>query len=156
MGKRHELWDILVYEVRTHNFSQKIKEMFANIVMKKDHGDCFLGQSSSGTFPRMWFINKFWKILWNIIKVKKRIQNKHQWNMSSKILFFHDNNHQPMANCTWELSNLRFWSCAWTITTCFHTWRPSLQSALRCRYGTAGRCEWVIEVLGCKILWWLN
>jgi len=49
-----------VYGVGTHTFSQKTKEMFANFVSKKDHGDCFLGQGgcASGGFPRTWFNNK--------------------------------------------------------------------------------------------------
>ena len=43
-----------------HKFSQKTKEMFANFVSKKDHGDRFLGQGgcASGGFPRTWFNNK--------------------------------------------------------------------------------------------------
>jgi len=49
-----------VYGVGTHKFSQKTKEMFANFVSKKDHGDHFLGQGGcvSGGFPRTWFNNK--------------------------------------------------------------------------------------------------
>ena len=68
-----------VYGVGTHKFSQKTKEMFANFVSKKDHGDRFLGQGgcASGEFPRTWFNNKLGEILGNIEKVKRAIQNKH-------------------------------------------------------------------------------
>ena len=49
-----------VYGAGTHKFSQKTKEMFANFVSKKGHGDRFLGQGgfASGGFPRTWFNNK--------------------------------------------------------------------------------------------------
>ena len=73
-GKTWDLWDLkTVYGLGTHKFSQKTKEMFANFVSKKDHGDRFLGQGgcASGRFPWTWFKNKLWEILWNTEKVKK-------------------------------------------------------------------------------------
>lgn len=43
-----------VYEIRPLKFSQKNKEMFGNIVVKKNHGNCFLGQRETVIWNCFW------------------------------------------------------------------------------------------------------
>ena len=89
----------------THKFSQKTKEMYANFVSKKDHGDRFLGQ---GVVLLVDFLERGSKInsercCETLKKLRRAIQNKRRGKLSSKVLFFHDNARPHTVNRTREL-----------------------------------------------------
>ena len=150
-----------------HKFSQETKDMFANFVSKKDHGDCFLGQGGcgSGGFPRTWFNNKLWEMLWNIGKVKK--SNSNQVSVKTEFQGFVFSWQLPPAHGQLHLRALwSFWmggvwssavqsrSCTEQLPLVSKHEDMACNAALRWRRGTAGRREWVVS--GSKILWRWN
>ena len=124
----------------------KTKEMFANFVSKKDHGDLLLGLAT-------FFWDREGVLLVDFLergstincerycetmkKLRRAIQNKRRGKLSSKVLFFMTTpaRTRPIAlESSWIILDGRYLIIRRTVrilrlatTTCFQTWRPGSQ-----------------------------
>jgi len=129
----------------------------------------FLGkwECASGGFPRRWFNNKLWEILWSTEKVKKSDSKQASGKTEFQGFVFswqrppaHGQSHSRALGSFWMggvgSSAVQSRSCAERLPLVSKHEDLARNVALRRRRGTAGRREWLVEVSGGKILWRWN
>jgi len=97
--------------VGTHKFPQESKELFANFVSKKDHGDRFWDRESVllVDFLERCSTRNSERYCETLKMLRKAIQNKRRGKMGSNVLFFHDNSRPPSHGQSHSRALRSFW-----------------------------------------------